>query len=179
MPRYVAFLRAINVGGAHTVKMDALRRAFESLGFSDVTSFIASGNILFETPSRNATQLEDRIEAGLMRAFAYDIVPFVRTGAELKRIAAFRPFPKSSVGAGEELGIIFLTSVPGAKVKQALKASQAQAEEFRTGGREIYWLRHQKGAGVYSTLALDKVIDGPFTIRSIRTVTKIAAKYFP
>ena len=54
MPRYIAFLRAINVGGHNTVKMDFLRQLFESLGFSNVETFIASGNIVFETTSKNA-----------------------------------------------------------------------------------------------------------------------------
>ena len=51
MPRYIAFLRAINVGGRHTVKMDFLRDFFESLGFSNVETFIASGNVVFDSSS--------------------------------------------------------------------------------------------------------------------------------
>ena len=62
MPRYVAFLRAINVGG-HTVKMDQLRRLFERLGFSKVETFIASGNVIFESASRSAKALEKNTEA--------------------------------------------------------------------------------------------------------------------
>ena len=65
MPRYVAFLRAINVGGSHVVKMDTLRARFEGLGFSRVETFIASGNVIFETRSKDAAGLERRIEAML------------------------------------------------------------------------------------------------------------------
>ena len=62
--RYVAFLRAINVGG-HTVRMEALRREFESLGATNVETFIASGNVIFDTARRNAAALERAIEEHL------------------------------------------------------------------------------------------------------------------
>ena len=148
MPRYVAFLRAINVGGAHTVKMDVLRRAFEALGFSGVSSFIASGNIIFDTPARNTSALEERIERGLLQVLGLDATPFIRTGPELSRIASFKAF-------------------------------HSEAEEFQLRGREIYWLRHRTADGIpYSTLALSKALDEPFTIRSMNTVRKISEKHF-
>jgi uncharacterized protein (DUF1697 family) len=68
MTRYFAFLRAINVGGGHVVKMDRLRQLFESLGFSNVETFIASGNVIFESSSRNAKNLEAKIEKALIRS---------------------------------------------------------------------------------------------------------------
>src|ERR1041385_3864079 len=92
MPRYIAFLRAINVGGHNTVTMDFLRHFFESLGFAHVETFIASGNIVFETASKNAQALERKIESGLRAALGYEVVAFVRTGAELAAIASYKPF---------------------------------------------------------------------------------------
>lgn len=62
VPRYVAFLRAINVGG-HTVKMDNLRRLFEAMGFTNVEPFIASGNVIFDSTSKSTAALEKKIEA--------------------------------------------------------------------------------------------------------------------
>src|SRR5205814_3611258 len=72
MPRYVAFLRAINVGG-HIVKMDDLRRQFEKLGFTDVQTFIASGNVIFTSPSKDGKALERRIEERLEKAIRYEV----------------------------------------------------------------------------------------------------------
>ncbi len=57
MPKYVALLRAINVGG-HTVKMDHLRRLFEALGFTNVETFIASGNVIFDSTSKSTKAFE-------------------------------------------------------------------------------------------------------------------------
>ena len=64
MSKYIAFLRAINVGG-HTVKMDVLRQLFESLGFANVETFIASGNVIFESKAGNVKALEKKIETCL------------------------------------------------------------------------------------------------------------------
>ena len=89
MPRYIAFLRAINVGG-HTVKMDRLREIFESLGFANVETFIASGNVVFETTALDTAALETRIAAALQAALGYEVATFIRTEAELARIAAHR-----------------------------------------------------------------------------------------
>ncbi len=180
MPRYVAFLRAVNVGGPRTIKMDVLRLIFEGLGFSAVSTFIASGNVIFETPRRKPAELEEKIERGLIEALGYDATPFVRTGPELKEIAAFEAFPQKSVGAKDQLGIIFLTTPLEAGVTRILAAAPTQAEEFCVHGRQVYWLRHRDAAGeVYPTVLIDKtIIDQPFTIRSIGTVRKIAEKYF-
>ncbi len=178
MPRYVAFLRAINVGGARSVKMATLCRLFEEMGFSEVSSYIASGNIIFTSPSRNASALEDRIEAGLMEALGYEIVPFVRTTAELARIAQFEPFPASRIGPTDQLGVLFLFKPLGPGPVAALQTLQGTSDEFRAEGREVYWLRHRGPDGqIYFTAPFDRVIDQPFTIRSANTVAKIVEKY--
>ena len=96
MTRYIAFLRAINVGG-HVVKMDALRGLFESLGFSNVETFIASGNVLFETNLNG--NLEKKIESKLREALGYDVATFIRTDAELKAIANYKAFAQSQLDA--------------------------------------------------------------------------------
>lgn len=71
MPRYVAFLRAINLGGARMVKMDFLRQLFESLGFDEVETFIASGNVVFSTKRQSSSQpLERKIEKNFWKNWA-------------------------------------------------------------------------------------------------------------
>ena len=83
--RYIAFLRGINLGG-HNVKMDRLRVLFEELGLGDVTTFIASGNVIFDSDERDADTLADRIEAHLAQALGYDVPTFLRTDVELARV---------------------------------------------------------------------------------------------
>jgi uncharacterized protein (DUF1697 family) len=178
MPRYVAFLRAINLGSERRVRMETLRRAFEDLGFTAVGSYIASGNIIFDSPSPNAASLENRIEEALMGMLGFEVNPFVRSSAELGRIAAIEPFPRSTLGPRDQLAVIFLSTPPAPKAIQTLKAIQAPADELKVRGREIFWLRHLTPAGeLYTVTFFDKALDQPFTIRSLNTIRKIAEKY--
>ena len=177
MPHYIAFLRGINVGGARVLKMESLRRAFEPLGFSGIETFIASGNVAFDSPIRSAARLEAMIGKRLQAALGYRVDSFVRTHAELQAIAAYKAFPASKLKAAE-LYIIFLGVSPNAGAKQKLKSLQTGIDEFRAHGREVYWLRSRKpGAVPYSTISLEKALPPPFTIRSAKTIKKIAEKY--
>jgi uncharacterized protein (DUF1697 family) len=83
--KYVAFLRAINVGG-RVVKMEALRGHFEALGFADVDTFIASGNVIFESAAEQAS-VKTTIEAHLRSSLGFEVATFVRTIAEVHEVA--------------------------------------------------------------------------------------------
>ena len=91
MPRYIAFLRAINVGG-HNVKMAQLRTLFEELEYTNVETFIASGNVIFDTPASNVQQIEQQIERHLQPALGYPVATFIRSDAELAAVASYQPF---------------------------------------------------------------------------------------
>ena len=91
MTRYVAFLRAINVGGRR-VKMDHLRKLFEALGTSNVETFIASGNVIFDSEADDPRVLERKIEDHLQESLGYEVATFVRSTSELAGIARYRPF---------------------------------------------------------------------------------------
>jgi uncharacterized protein (DUF1697 family) len=174
MPHYIAFLRGINVGGARVLKMESLRRAFEPLGFSRIETFIASGNVAFDSPIRSAASLEAMIGKRLQAALGYQVDTFVRTHAELQAIAAYKAFPASKMKTAE-LYVIFLGVPPNAGAKQKLKSFQTGTDEFRARGREVYWLRSKKpGAVPYSTIQLEKALAPPFTIRSMKTIKKAA-----
>src|SRR5918993_4656593 len=80
--KYVAFLRAINVGG-HIVKMDLLRSLFESMGFANVETFIASGNVIFDSKTKSTAALEKKIEKQLHAALGYEVKTFLRTLNEI------------------------------------------------------------------------------------------------
>src|SRR5215471_21526480 len=97
MFRFFAFLRAINVGCGRTVKMQSLRQVFESLGFSKVATFITSGNVVFETTTKEAETLERKIERALKEALGYEVRTFIRGEAELTKIAHYHPFPQSKL----------------------------------------------------------------------------------
>jgi uncharacterized protein (DUF1697 family) len=177
MPRYIAFLRAINVGG-HNVKMDFLRQLFESLGFSNVETFIASGNVVFDTSSKNAQALERKIESRLREALGYEVATFIRTTAELAAIANHKPFRQSDLDAAVALNIALLANRLDDESKQRLMALRTDADDFHINGRELYWLcRRKQSDSAISNAVFEKTLGQKSTLRGANTIRKMAAKY--
>lgn len=177
MPRYFAFLRAINVGG-HTVKMDHLRLLFEALDYSNVETFIASGNVVFESPEMDVSALERQIEARLRDALGYEVVTFLRTEVELAAIAGYRPFPQADLEAAAALNIAFLGDVPDSESVQKLMALRTEIDDFNVHGREIYWLcLKRQSESTFSNVVLEKTLGRPSTLRGANTVKKMAVHY--
>ena len=178
MPKYVAFLRAINVGG-HTVKMEHLRRLFEALGLSDVETFIASGNVIFNSASANAKALEKKIESHLQETLGYKVATFIRSAVELAAIAREKPFADAELKAeGNVLYVAFLKDSPGGEATRKLLSLTTEVDAFRVSGREVYWLRRKKiGESRFSGALLEKALGAQATIRNSTTVRNIAARY--
>ena len=175
MRRYIAFLRAINVGG-HVVKMEALCGLFVSLGFLNVETFIASGNVLFETNlNRN---LEKKIESKLREALGYDVATFIRTDAELKAVANYKAFAQSQLGAATAFNVAFLKESLDDNSNQKVMSLRTDIDNFHVHGRELYWLCQKKQSdSTFSNVVLEKTLGRPSTIRGVNTIQKIAAKY--
>jgi uncharacterized protein (DUF1697 family) len=177
--RYVAFLRGMNVGG-HRVKMEQLRALFEGLKFSNVSTFIASGNVIFETASTDATGLEARIEATLERGLGYEVGTFLRTPAELAAVAAFQPFAAEADVPGHTIHVGFLRHAPGEQFADSLSSFRTTFDDFRLRGSELYWLtRGRSSDSAVSWPQLTKVIASPLTMRNVTTIRKLVAKYPP
>jgi len=177
MCRFIAFLRAINAGRGRTVKMQSLRQVFESLGFSRVVTFIASGNVIFETTTKNTKTLERKVEKRLREVLGYEVPTFIRREAELAKIANYQPFRKLKLDA-VSINIIFLADRLDQRFKQRVRELRTKTDAFQVNGREIYWLRRRKQSGSpFSTVPLEKTLSRPFTIRGANTIKKIASKY--
>jgi uncharacterized protein (DUF1697 family) len=175
--RYVAFLRGINVGG-HTVKMELLRRRFEDLGFGSVSTFIASGNVLFEAEAAEPAALERRIEEALRAALGYDVATFLRTGSEVASVAAQVPFPDADARPGDTMYVLFLRAAPDETARRRVSALSTDQDLLHVVGRELYWLR--RGSLRDSTIndaALGKALGAqPTTMRNLNTLRRLAAK---
>lgn len=174
MPKYVAFLRAINVGG-HVVKMDQLRRLFEDLGFGNVETFIASGNVIFDSKSKNMQAMERKIETQLQQELGYAVGTFVRTTAEVVELACYQPFREAE---NERYYIGFLGEALDEQTTQKLNACSSDIDVFRVSGREIHWLCRTKfGDSKFSGPLLEKTLGARTTLRNANTIKRIAAKY--
>lgn len=176
MPRYIAFLRAINVGG-HTVPMARLRALFEGWGFAGVETFIASGNVVFETPGKSARRLEAQIADNLNQALGYAVATFLRTPREVTAAAA-PPFSTAAVADAHALYIAFVGRSPEPAAVARLMAWRSANDDFQVRGREVYWLCRQKQSeSKFSNASLERALGQPATLRGLNTVRQIAARY--
>lgn len=174
MTKYIAFLRAINVGG-HTVKMDHLKKLFESLGFSNIETFIASGNVIFETSSKNSLALEKKIADHLEKELGYAVDTFVRTIQEVIEIEKNNPFtPK---GKDDSVYVSFLHETLDKEKTATLMALKNKNNDFSLIGKEIYWLRLNKDDSIFLKSSLEKLLKVSSTNRNMTTINKLIQKY--
>ncbi len=175
MTQYVAFLRAINVGG-RTVRMTKLAEIFESLRFSDVETFIASGNVIFRSRSANTATLEKKAEQALEKSLGFDVTTMIRSTAELAAIVGFDAFPGSAPASTLYVGL--LKSAPDDAATAKVAALSRSTDEFRVHGRELYWVCHVRTMqSVASGALLEKTVGVRATFRNVTTLRKLAAKY--
>ena len=176
MGRLFAFLRAINVGG-HTVTMARLRGVFEDLGFEDVETFIASGNVIFSSPSRTLQVLERKIEGGLQKSLGYDVSTFIRSAPELVAIAGYKPFPEAQIRSAGAFCIGFLAQPLDAAAKKSLLALKTDIDDFHTRGREVYWIcKKKQSESKFSNTRFEKATGARVTFRGANTVAGLAVK---
>jgi uncharacterized protein (DUF1697 family) len=171
--RYVAFLRAINVGG-HVVKMDRLRKLFTDMGFSNVATFIASGNVIFESPSKDAQGLEKKISIALENALGYSVAVFIRSADEIAQITRYQPYEESALKEGS-LFVVLLPNAVGARAKKIIAALETPVDALRVNKREIYWhARKNFRDAQFSPARLEKMLGKPATFRNVTTIRRIA-----
>ena len=173
--RYIALLRAINVGNRY-VKMDRLRSIVEGMGFERVATFIASGNVLFDADDQDRVELEQRIEREMRASLGFDVATFVRTPAELAKVAAHKAFEQTAGAAGASIYVLFLRDAPAAAARKKILALRTPADELHVHGREVYW-RHRPTTDDtrFSAARLEKASGMLGTMRNITTVRRLVA----
>jgi uncharacterized protein (DUF1697 family) len=177
MQRHIAFLRGINVGG-HQVKMQVLRQLFESIGFKNVETVIASGNVVFDAPEGKSKKLEEEVELVLEEALGYQAATFIRTPAELAAVLNKQPFDLAHGGPETVVYTVFVRSKPPTALQKTLSALNTDNDELRVGKREIYWLRRARGKeSEMFAIKLGKALGSEMTVRNLNTVRRIVEKY--
>ena len=164
MTRYVAFLRAVNVGGTGKLPMAELRGMCESIGFTQVRTYIASGNVVFDS-ALQAARAKRLLEQSLAAYAGKPVGVLIRTGAELAAVLAGNPFKSA---APNRTVAIFLDAPPPADALQ--HATNVRGEEMQVGRREIY-VHYGDGMGE-SRLKIPAAASG--TARNINTIVKLA-----
>ena len=174
MKRYIAFLRAINVGGTTIIKMSDLKRMFESFGLENVETFIQTGNVIFDSDTSKASVLEKQIEDQLAETFGKRIRLFVRTTREVAAMVDACPFAPQD---GEIAYVAILDQKPAKKSIDALLSFRSEADDFAVVGKEVFSLRRDREASVFSNNFIEKTLGVTGTTRNLTTIKKLAGKY--
>ncbi|HEY9840490.1 MAG: DUF1697 domain-containing protein [Candidatus Sericytochromatia bacterium] len=169
--RYIALLRAINVGGNRIVKMEALRQMLAELGLTEISSYIQSGNVSFEAPDSDPEALARRIEAHLQQATGFAIPTTLRTPAELAEINQELP----PAGADERLNIHFLGGPHDPAAGERLQALAQEGLSLWLRPRELILLTRRDLADkrLASGNWLEKQLGTWLTARNANTVRKL------
>ncbi|HEX9481295.1 MAG TPA: DUF1697 domain-containing protein [Solirubrobacteraceae bacterium] len=175
MPDHVAFLKGMNLGRRRITNAD-LSAAVEGLGFEDVQTFRASGNVAFKAGRRSDVALQSLLEDGLRDKLGYGVPAFIRSAAELRGIVAADPFGPSP-GAGK-LQVALLHDAPDSEARDAVLALADAEERLAFAERELYWL--PAGGVSDSTLDFKRVerLVGLATVRTLGTIEQIVARWF-
>jgi uncharacterized protein (DUF1697 family) len=163
MPTFIALLRAVNVGGTGKLPMTELKKMCEEAGFASVQTYIASGNVIFESGKTEA-QVKAALEKLLQAYAGKPVGVVVRSTEELAAVLADNPFPET---APNRTVAIFLDKKPAAEALDQLTGQRN--EELALGAREIY-VHYGDGMGD-SKLKIPAAKDG--TARNMNTIAKL------
>jgi uncharacterized protein (DUF1697 family) len=172
--RYVAFLRAVNVGGRR-VSMPTARKVLGDLGLDQVGSFASSGNLLF-TAAGDAVEHERAIRAALEDVFGFELTTFVRTARQVRALATDRPFGVIAQGH-THFALLPLRPLTGAE-KKAVEALSNEHDEVVVRGRDVHWLIRSRSPE--TTLGPRRwkqaLPDNPTTARNTTMLRRLVAK---
>jgi uncharacterized protein (DUF1697 family) len=169
MQDYVCILRGINVSGHKLVKMEDLRKGFESLGFTQVRSYIQSGNILFKAAKEPS---EGAIKSMIMGRYGFDVPVILRSPGNLNEIIEKNPFPDENPRL---LYVSFLSVPPSEESLKILQKATPEGEFFSyNGGKEIYlYFPNGYGKAKLSNNFLESRLHVTATTRNWNTVNKL------
>jgi len=171
-PTHAAFLRGVNLGSTRKTGSAELRACFEALGFEDVATFRTSGNVVF---GANRAPTAKRIEDAMHESFGFEVKVFLRTAAQVRKIAKHDPFPRAR-SEGKLQVALLSKKPPPAKQKQVL-AHATDADRLAFGASELYWLPsgRMRDAGL-DLRAVEQLTDA-WTMRTKATL-ELASKFF-
>jgi uncharacterized protein (DUF1697 family) len=175
MPTFVALLRSVNVAGHGRLAMAELKEVFVGLGYTDVSTYIQTGNVIFHTPGRSAKKIESAIEHELEHAFGAAPTVILRTLPELARCVAASPYPGQGADPSRH-HVTFLAAAPTQARLAAFSPPASGRDELTIIGREVYvhtpdGYANTKLTGTY----LERHLDVMSTTRNWNTVTKLNA----
>jgi uncharacterized protein (DUF1697 family) len=175
MNKYIAILRGINVSGHNMIKMKELQAMFTNMGFTNVITYIQSGNVIFEGNPDTTTGLAERISKEILTTFGCTVPVLVLEGTEIKRVAGDNPFLARPGTDESRLHITFLSAEPAPIDVSALDPQAFLPEEFRVIGRAVYlYCPDGYGNAKLTNSFLERKLKVQATTRNWKTVLELA-----
>ena len=166
----MAFLRGINVGGNHIIKMADLKRVLEENGLQRVQTYIQSGNLLFDADG-DAGSLETLIEQTLFQAYGFSVPTMIRTAEQMEDIVRRCPFAFDELGEKESIHLSLLKSPPTPEEIAGIPDIDTGKDAYRIDGTEMFWFFSQSMLDSSLPKKLQRI--GPATMRNWKTVLKM------
>lgn len=166
----MAFLRGINVGGNHIIKMAELRSVLEEIGMRSVQTYIQSGNFLFDS-HEPAAELEGRFEERLAFAFGFPVPTLIRSAEEMQDIIARCPYSFAALSDKQSIHLALLKHPPTEEEIRAIPDLETGSDEYWIDGRELYYYFSQSMLDSKLPKKLGKI--GPATMRNWKTILKM------
>jgi uncharacterized protein (DUF1697 family) len=174
MPTWVALLRAVNLGAHNKVSMPALRTALAEAGFTEVKTYVNSGNVVLDSSLRSAAKVGRQVHDVIVEHFGVDTPVVMRTGAQLARVLDWNPFPDAAAGHPHLVAVLHLSGEPAAAAVQTLLAADYAPVRVAHRGEEVVVDWHERSGRPEVERALKKLgVDA--TARNWRTLTALVA----
>ena len=176
MATYVAFLRAVNVGGHARVRMADLVDACAGAGCPGVRTYIASGNVVFDAPANGAKAVCEKIRGAVRRLVGDDACVVIRSLRELDDLIAKAPFNTLERNATLKLCVTFLADKTRVRPKLPLRSSKEAVDAIAMTDRDVFIVSRRKANGFYGfpNAFIEKELGVPATSRNWSTVTQVA-----
>jgi uncharacterized protein (DUF1697 family) len=173
MKTYIALLRGINVSGHHLIKMEKLREVLKELDFEQISTYIQSGNILFQSKISEPRKLEKMISDLIYKHFGFDVSVVVVTPEDLKLTVKNNPFAKENIELPQPY-VAFLSATPVLSDLEVFKAINFQKDRWIVLDKNMY-LHYADGAGStkLSNAVIEKKLKLISTARNWKTVHKL------
>ncbi len=175
MPKYIALLAGINLG-KRRIKMDALKKHFESMVFQEVETVLATGNVIFVSKLRSAAKVESLVESGLHTRLGYEVATYVRTPDELACVVSNSPFGLADDKSdGFSVQVQFFKEPLLKKLAAPVSKIETATDRFAVVGRELYWrvTGRLSDSLVWSSAEMKAVSLPRGTTRNMNTVIKL------
>ncbi|WP_299260510.1 DUF1697 domain-containing protein [uncultured Aquimarina sp.] len=174
---YIALLRGINVGGHKKIKMADLKEMLEKLGFSDVVTYIQSGNVVFRDTSSNIDVLQAKIQTAIKKRFDFDVPILIITYDTLNEILQKNPYRKrldSGQIDDKKMYFMLLCSRPDSFAVKELSKASFDPEEFIITKNVIYlFVANGYGKTKLNNIFFEKKLKCQTTTRNLRTLNKL------